>query len=959
MKTKFKLYVKNDLLFNNTVTYKDKKGVTKVLGEITDTLKGNVKLIGVNWIENRKDVFLNEIDNLCVLLDGHIKGKDIYDEFYNNQVGIMNADELSPQTLMTRVINSKYGSNDEWAFVNADLYEKYKNYYLAAEQIYALYEKNPIYENIILYKNGKSSIKTLVDVLFLLDKEKREDFITALRYTRGYEKTLSSIAERMLKALKDVERIDLLTQEEQVEAFIEYSKLTATNKHELVSDEDIKHITDSQSYKRVKNELKLKGFGLSKTQQFNVLQSVGLLHNNDKNQNNENMIYNLSDMGAGKTLMTVESIYLLDLNKANNFVNLRKYEDLKKQKNVSLWLPSKNLIAPKLSIKSSWLDTFKLFYNVTQKDENTYVLSFKSNGVTYNSLLNVSSFTAKSTTLTVDNSLPKPKTKREYLIIDEIHQLVQRKVTRSRFFYSGIVPDESYFGFILSGTLSNLTTQEWYNYIQFMGVKFNNKELDKSSARELNNSVDDLNRELRTQIKESVDDMNEKQKRVFDPNALSLPQSTIHEEKTVTGKQQVFNHLYSAKVLKINNDYEKLDLDSVFSEQKFSICYDNSIINTPNFELFYQLVGKTSITAQSTDIAEELFGEQKKQHQAEVIRTKSNLTSDDISLLKTLHDITTDYNIYKSKSIATSINNAILNLNDGLSNKNIYEILVKYANSNTRFLSYLSDLDVNVLEKLPQSGLIQQPKLEDTEKYQILKDIISKEPNESYLIVVNDANAMRKLTKALDIDSLSQKDLSNPLGYQDKLDEMFAKQNIVVVPQMMIKSSLDIIQANRLIQYQLNTEISDIIQTQNRINRIGQTRETKAFYIATDDLQKNIIDLFLETYKNIRVAHKGIVELFVDMSSQVNVVNDYIGKAMNQLTSNNNSQDNISLETDSYMSNEIEENGQLTLLGAMGIPEEEEEEEEIEEQEDFYVDPNQLGLFSLPEVAKQHQLELC
>jgi len=82
----------------------------------------------------------------------------------------------------------------------------------------------------------------------------------------------------------------------------------------------------------------------------------------------------------------------------------------------------------------------------------------------------------------------------------------------------------------------------------------------------------------------------------------------------------------------------------------------------------------------------------------------------------------------------------------------------------------------------------------------------------------------------------------------------------------------------------LNSEISDIIQTQNRINRIGQTRETKAYYIATDVLQENLIELFLETYRNIKVAHKGIVELFVDMSSQINVVNDYIGKALKSAT---------------------------------------------------------------------------
>ena len=99
------------------------------------------------------------------------------------------------------------------------------------------------------------------------------------------------------------------------------------------------------------------------------------------------------------------------------------------------------------------------------------------------------------------------------------------------------------------------------------------------------------------------------------------------------------------------------------------------------------------------------------------------------------------------------------------------------------------------------------------------------------------------------------------MAYQDTLDAMFEKQSVVIVPQEMIKSSLDLVQANRLIQYQLNSDISDIIQTQNRINRIGQTRETKAYYIATDVLQENLIELFLETYRNIKVAHKGVVEL--------------------------------------------------------------------------------------------------
>lgn len=74
-----------------------------------------------------------------------------------------------------------------------------------------------------------------------------------------------------------------------------------------------------------------------------------------------------------------------------------------------------------------------------------------------------------------------------------------------------------------------------------------------------------------------------------------------------------------------------------------------------------------------------------------------------------------------------------------------------------------------------------------------------------------------------------------------------------------------------------------MLQTQNRINRIGQTRETKAYYIATDELQNNIIESFLQTYQNIDVAHKGIIELFTDMSDKINITNDYINDAMRKI----------------------------------------------------------------------------
>ena len=48
-------------------------------------------------------------------------------------------------------------------------------------------------------------------------------------------------------------------------------------------------------------------------------------------------------------------------------------------------------------------------------------------------------------------------------------------------------------------------------------------------------------------------------------------------------------------------------------------------------------------------------------------------------------------------------------------------------------------------------------------------------------------------------------------------------------------------------------------------------------------MQENIINLFLETYRNIKVAHKGIAELFVDMDKQVDVVSDYLSNAFDAI----------------------------------------------------------------------------
>ena len=101
-----------------------------------------------------------------------------------------------------------------------------------------------------------------------------------------------------------------------------------------------------------------------------------------------------------------------------------------------------------------------------------------------------------------------------------------------------------------------------------------------------------------------------------------------------------------------------------------------------------------------------------------------------------------------------------------------------------------------------------------------------------------------------------------------------------------------------------------------------------------------MIELFLETYRNIKVAHKGIVELFVDMSSQINVVNDYIGKALKSAT------------VDS------EPLGQLSLFDDTPYVVDVEETEDIEQEETVYNHPAQLVLFSFDDDYKAHQFAI-
>lgn len=767
-----------------------------------------------------------------------------------------------------------------------------------AENVYSkaklLYNEYPEYQHIMTRSADDELIsQSLVKLTSIQPEEKHDEFIALFLAMSATYRTFVSIANRILENCKYDKELSLLTQEEQVSTFIEFSKMAASHKLEYVSDQLIDAIKESPEYAQVVAKFEENGLGLSHTQQFNVFQQVGYFSQN----RSSDILYNLSDMGAGKTLMTVEAIYLLDLKQVsswaakketviNQIMNEARATDRTVQIDTDVWLSDKHIIAPTLSIRSSWVDTFRLFYEVTQIDEWTYELVMEYEGVRAKSYISIAPFTVKNGKVFTKNRLAIPKDN-TYLIIDEVHQLVNTNIARTKFFPSGIVPTDTYKIFILSGTMSNLKTRQWLNYMRFIG-----KSVHAMTPKEVADKTQKIQNNYRTGINVAAKNVKTVQHCYFEDEPVSAETYYTH---TLAKKQPMsenyFFTKYGAQILTTRvltentNTIEKLlTHDSV----AFDLMTDPMEIDTINFELFYQIVGSQAITAQSMQVAEELFGTQQKQHVSDIIKTASPLSKSDIAILKTLHQIAENHNRYKSTAIAKAINNAILNLNDGLQTKNIYDIISKYAESNLKFFEYLSTLAVNILEQLPASGLIQMPKLQDTDKFKVLQDILQREKEETHLIVVNDFYALKSLSEALGIEHLTKTQIKQELDYQDLLDDLYKKQSIVVVTQDMIKSSLDLVQANRLIQYQLNTEISDIIQTQNRINRIGQTRETRGYYIASDSLQENLIKLFLESYRNIRVAHKGIVELFADLTSQINVVNDYLDRAFIAMESETN-----------------------------------------------------------------------
>ena len=670
------------------------------------------------------------------------------------------------------------------------------------------------------------------------------------------------------------------SQEAVVDTFLRRDKDVQLSKREIVPTQMIETIYRYPWYRRSIDKLIENGYAISPLQQFNVAQIIGLAQlvdakGTNKRVFNENvehtqLMHNLSDMGSGKTLQTVQAFYVSQQVYALATIRSSKIAQASPALKYTVHIPDSILIMPGMS-KQSWLDTFALFYDVI--DHGTHLeLTADCDDFTMTTNIQLGLFDIRNDKLYIKQSLTCNGTY-HWLFVDEMHQLLELPTFASfaKFGFSWKSCNVIH-TMILSGTMSQLTVAQMGRYCRVLNINLSKfQELGDYNEVQLTNQRD---RKLRTGWSKYT---NEYRATILDeienPNTTK-PKMTVGEKK--------LHAKYGSIPCRIGESGFGLASDDI----------DGSI-SSANIGLFFDIVGVSVVTADSHTINQELSEGLERKHESMIINTDTPLTTEEVQLLRRIHVLSDARRVYGSGVIGQNIQNAILNLNDGLATQSIYDVINESASSNKRFLQYLQTQDVSLLEDLQNSAFIKVPELTETDKFKTLQTLLDEEPDETYLIVVNDDTSMVKLSGALNVAHLDIKSLKDSTQYQNLLNEMYEKQSIVVVPQYMLKASIDLVQVNRLVQYQLNSDVSDMIQSQNRIDRIGQTRDTKAIYIATNQLQSVVIDLFIDTYRNVRVAHRGILELFVDMSKQLTVVNGLMGRAFEKITKQEEESDDV------------------------------------------------------------------
>lgn len=183
----------------------------------------------------------------------------------------------------------------------------------------------------------------------------------------------------------------------------------------------------------------------------------------------------------------------------------------------------------------------------------------------------------------------------------------------------------------------------------------------------------------------------------------------------------------------------------------------------------------------------------------------------------TKHTFKTTINDYRELR-ANADNKMLLDFNNAFPDNNQEKI--------TRKEQYVSAVSLKELN------------LTNTQKFNRVKKILTDNPHQTVLVLLNGNDNLKRLAKALIPASDRQIEILKPntkptmraKTINDYLNQK--DDNILIANANSIKTGIDLNSVNIIIWYQLLPNLSDILQTQRRAHRLNSDSESKVYYLA-------------------------------------------------------------------------------------------------------------------------------
>lgn len=296
--TQYSLEKTSKAIINKLI--KNSNGIYSIIGEIKDIHITQTKqvLVLIDWADGQQLESTGEYfsylddDKIESIRTGSrnrymdnkpLVNTEIISDFKlktNKESYTSNVDKHEINTLIDATYSIFFGTHSLF-FVNEKTYSLYSQADSIVKNLNSIINSYPIYENI-MYPNNETHELTrhhIIDLISKLPKEKTEYYLNLIAYSTSDVKTMKKILDKIISEYKCDPKYgkNLRTQEEQIEAFISFSKTRNVYENEIVPDTRIQELKTSEEYHKILEDLKSHNFGISETQQFNVLQQVGLM----------------------------------------------------------------------------------------------------------------------------------------------------------------------------------------------------------------------------------------------------------------------------------------------------------------------------------------------------------------------------------------------------------------------------------------------------------------------------------------------------------------------------------------------------------------------------------------------------------------------------------------------------------------------------------------------------------